>query len=142
MVRLNDRAARAMLANGAHAATDVTGYGLVGHAGEMARASRVALAFDARAVPVLEGALELIARDAIPGGTHDNFREHAAFARYGDDVPADYRILLSDAQTSGGLLIALPPENVEALLRELSDLGTVAVVGEVLAQPAGAVLIR
>ena len=69
MVRLNDRAARAMLAHGAHAATDVTGFGLAGHAREMARASGVALAIDARRVPLFDGVLELIARGAVAGGS-------------------------------------------------------------------------
>jgi len=142
MVRLNERAARAMVAHGAHAATDVTGYGLVGHAGEMARASGVALAFDARRVPLFAGVLELIASDVVPGGTRDNLAEHAAFARYGDGVDGALRVALSDAQTSGGLLIALPPERAQALVNELRDVDGVAVVGEVLDGPAGAVLVR
>jgi len=142
MARLNAAASRAMLAHGAHAATDITGYGLVGHAGEVARASKAALAIDARAVPLLDGVLALVARGAVPGGTRDNLAEHAAFTQYADDVDDALRIVLSDAQTSGGLLIALPPERVAALLGELSAHETAAVVGEVLAGPAGAVLVR
>jgi selenide, water dikinase len=142
MVRLNDRAARAMLAHGAHAATDVTGYGVAGHAGEMARASGVALAFDARAVPLFDGVLELIARDAVPGGTRDNLAEHAAFTTYADGVGEALRIALSDAQTSGGLLIAIPRDGAERVLADLADLGTAAIVGEVLDGPPGAVIVR
>jgi selenide,water dikinase len=142
MVRLNDRAARAMLAHGAHGATDVTGYGLIGHAGEMARASRVALAIDARRVPLFEGVLALIARDAVPGGTRDNLAEHAAFTTYADDVGEALRIALSDAQTSGGLLIAIPRDGAQRVLDELADLGTAAVIGEVLDGPPGTVIVR
>jgi selenide, water dikinase len=142
MARLNDRAARAMLAHGAHAATDVTGYGLIGHGGEMARASGVALAIDAHRVPLFDGVLDLIARGAVPGGTSDNLAEHARFTTYSDDVGEDYRIALSDAQTSGGLLIAIPPEGAKGVLDELADLGTVALVGHVLDGPAGAIFVR
>jgi selenide, water dikinase len=142
MARLNDRASRAMLAHGVHGATDVTGYGLVGHGGEMARASGVALAFDAHRVPLFAGVLDLIARGAVPGGTHDNLADHARFTHYASDVGEDYRIALSDAQTSGGLLIAIPRDGAERVLAELHDLGTAAIVGEVLDGPAGAVFVR
>ncbi len=142
MVRLNDRAALAMVAHGAHAATDVTGYGVVGHAGEMARASGVALAIDARRVPLFDGVLELIARGAVAGGSRDNRAEHAAFARYGDEVSDAMRLALSDAQTSGGLLIAISPAGAAGVLADLADLDGVAVIGEVLDGPSGAVLVR
>ncbi len=142
MARLNDRAARAMLAHGAHAATDVTGFGLVGHAREMARASGVAIAIDADRVPLFDGVLELIERGAVPGGTNDNYAEHAAFTHYDDAVGASLRVALSDAQTSGGLLIAVAPANAGALLAELADLDGVALVGEILSDPPGAVVVR
>jgi selenide,water dikinase len=142
MARLNDRASRAMLAHGVHGATDVTGYGLVGHGGEMARASGVALAFDAHRVPLFAGVLDLIARGAVPSGSHDNLADHARFTQYGDDVSEDYRIALSDAQTSGGLLIAIRREGAERVLADLADLGTVAIIGEVLDGPAGTVCVR
>ena len=141
MVRLNDRASRAMLAHGAHAATDVTGYGLIGHGGEMARASGVALAIEAAKVPVFDGVLELIAAGAVPGGTRDNLAEHAAFTTYADGVDEAHRILLSDAQTSGGLLIAIPPDGARRVLADLADLGSVAVIGEVRAGPAGTITV-
>ncbi len=142
MARLNDRASRAMLANGVHGATDVTGYGLIGHAGEMARASGVALAFDAQRVPLFDRVLDLIARDAVPGGTRDNLADHARFTRYADGVDEAHRIALSDAQTSGGLLVAIPREGAERMLAELRDLGTAAIVGEVIDGPAGTVFVR
>ena len=142
MVGLNDRAARAMLAHGVHGATDVTGYGLVGHGGEMARASGVALALDARSVPLFDGVLALIEAGAVPGGTRDNLAEHARFTTYARTVDEAHRIVLSDAQTSGGLLMAIPREGAQRVLDDLSDLGNAAVVGEVLDGPAGAVFVR
>ena len=110
MTTLNDEAARAMLSGGAHAATDVTGFGLLGHGGEISRASGVRLVIDASAVPLMDGVLELIARDCVPGGTRTNAATHAAFVAFDRDVPAAVAVALSDAQTSGGLLVALPPE--------------------------------
>jgi selenide, water dikinase len=142
MVRLNDRASRAMLEHGAHAATDVTGYGLIGHAGEMARASGVALAIDAGSVPLFAGVLELIAQGAVPGGTHDNLADHAGFTRYAETVDEAHRIALSDAQTSGGLLIAIAPEGAQRVLAALADLGTAAIVGEVTDGPSGTIFVR
>ncbi len=142
MARLNDRASRAMVAHGAHAATDITGYGLLGHAGEMARASGVALAFDAQRVPLFDGVLDLIARGAVPGGTRDNLAGHARFTQYAGGVPEDHRIALSDAQTSGGLLVAIPRDGAERMLAELNDLGTAAIVGDVLDGPPGAIFVR
>ncbi len=91
---------------------------------------------------MLDGVVELIARDAVPGGTRENLAEHALFATYDDSVDAALRIVLSDAQTSGGLLIALPPANVDGLLRDLATLGTVRVIGDVLADPPGTVVVR
>ena len=139
MTTLNDRAAKAMVAHHAHAATDITGFGFIGHAGEMARASGVALAVDARAVPIFAGVLDLIGRDIVPGGSEDNLREHAAFATYAADVPAAQRIALSDAQTSGGLLVALAPADARAMATELPG---AIVVGEVVAGPAGTISVR
>ncbi len=108
MTTLNDVAARAMLAAGAHAATDVTGFGLLGHAGEVARASGVRLVFDAGAVPLFDRVLELIATDCIPGGTRTNAATDAEFTTFAPGVSEALRIALSDAQTSGGLLVSLP----------------------------------
>jgi selenide, water dikinase len=142
MTRLNARAAAAMVAYGAHAATDITGFGLLGHSGEMARASGVALAIDAHRVPLLPHVLELIGRGAVPGGTKDNAAEHAAFTSYAPSVDEALRLALSDAQTSGGLLIAIPPQGAERVLAELADLGTVTAIGEVLAGPAGTIVVR
>ncbi len=115
MTTLNDTAARAALTVGVSAGTDVTGFGLLGHLGNILRASEVGaeLVFDE--IPFLAHARNLAARGVVPGGTKRNF-EAAAGVEWDDDIaPAD-RLLLADAQTSGGLLLAVPPENETALV--------------------------
>ena len=142
MTRLNDRAARAMVAHGAHAATDVTGFGLLGHAGEMARGSGVALTLEASAVLTYDGVLALIANGVVPGGSKENAREHAAFTTFDDSVDDAHRLLLSDATTSGGLLIAIDPEDAPHLLRDLADLGTARIIGHVSDGDPGTIHVR
>jgi selenium donor protein len=132
MTTLNDRASEAMLAAGAHAATDITGFGLLGHGGGMARASGVRLVIDAKAVPFMNRVLELIESGIVPGGTQHNAETHAAFTDFAPSVPNAMRIGLSDAQTSGGLLMSVPPESVDALGRDLQKADTcAAIIGEV-----------
>lgn len=132
MTTLNDRAAAAMLAAQAHAATDITGYGLLGHAAEMANASQVALHVNASSVPLLPGVIDLIERDVVPGGSKENAELHAHFTEFSAGVPTSLRIALSDAQTSGGLLISLAPENLDTLRHNMQGERTLcAVIGEV-----------
>jgi len=134
MVQLNDRACKAMLQHAAHAATDVTGFGLIGHGLEVSRASSVRLLIDAKAVPLMEGVLELIEDGFVPSGTSDNARAHAEFVTFSDRVPAAMRLALSDAQTSGGLLIAIAPEHAVALQSTIEALGGLAAqIGSVAA---------
>jgi selenide,water dikinase len=128
MTTRNDRASAAMLAAGAQAATDITGFGLLGHGETMARASGVRFEFDSTAVPLFDRVLELIAAGAVAGGTRHNVQTHAAFTEFAPEVPEALRIALSDAQTSGGLLISIPRDRSAALLRELGARGTLAAV--------------
>ena len=99
MTTLNASASRAMLAAGAHAATDVTGFGLLGHAREMARASNVRLRIRASSVPVFDLVRDMVAVGIAPGGTRANAREHEAFTTFAPGVSAETRLILSDAQT-------------------------------------------
>ena len=132
MTTLNDGAADAMLAAGAHAATDITGFGLLGHGGGMARASNVRFALDAAAVPFMDRVLELIAEGFVPGGTRHNAETHAEFTDFARAVPEAVRTGLSDAQTSGGLLISVAADAVDRLVRDLHARGALAaIVGEV-----------
>jgi len=126
MTALNANAASAMLAASAHAATDVTGYGLLGHGGEMMRASGVRLRLYASAIPVMANVREMLAAGIAPGGTRENARQHAAFTEFAAGLDDDTRVILSDAQTSGGLLIALSPEDVPALRAALLASGSLA----------------
>jgi selenide,water dikinase len=144
MATLNRGAAEAMLRAGAHAATDVTGYGLLGHLHEMLRASGVAARLSAGAAPLLAGAEELVRRGFIPGGTRRNMADLEEHVTWGEDVPPVLRTLLCDAQTSGGLLIAVAPERLGDLLAALEDARTpaAAVVGEVVEGEAGRIVVE
>jgi selenide,water dikinase len=144
MTTLNDGAAQAALAVGVSAATDVTGFGLLGHLGNILRASEVAaeLAFDE--IPVLAHAKNLAARGIVPGGTKRNFEAVASSVEWDEDIPATDRLLLADAQTSGGLLLAVPQENEAALVEALRAAGTpaAAVIGRLTDGPPGTVRVR
>ncbi len=132
MTRLNRIAAERMLAHGAHACTDITGYGLLGHALRMASASRVDMRVHHRAVPCLSGVLELLGHGIAPGGLDSNRRAFGGAVEFAARVPTAWRDLLFDPQTSGGLLIALAPKAAEALVADLGRDGLDAViVGEV-----------
>ncbi len=104
MSALNRDAASAALAAGARAATDVTGFGLLGHLYKMARASGLTAEVDAAAVPYLDGARQAVAAGFVPGGTRRNLAWVAPHLRTA--LPEDELLLLADAQTSGGLLVA------------------------------------
>lgn len=132
MVALNDEAARAMTAAGVRAGTDVSGFGLLGHALNLARGSRKTLRIRAGSVPFLPGALELAEQGVVPGGLEQNVRYLEGQVAWPDGISIGLRRGLADPQTSGGLLMAVPPGRVEALLRRLDRRGVAAcVIGEV-----------
>ena len=143
MTTLNDGAARAALRVGVSAATDVTGFGLVGHLGHLLEASGVAAEVAYEALPILSHAWNLASRGNVPGGTQRNL-DAAVKVEWAENVGPVDRILCADAQTSGGLLLAVPPENQAALLEALRDEGTptAAVIGRVVAGEAGRVAVR
>src|SRR4051795_1970105 len=116
MTTLNDVAARQAREAGAHALTDVTGFGLLGHVHELAQASGLAGVVDAAAVPAIEGVLELLADDrALAGGSKRNRADAETFAIFAAGVPELRRRLCCDAMTSGGLLAAVAPERANAI---------------------------
>lgn len=123
MRTLNRAAAEAMLEVGASACTDVTGFGLLGHLREMAAASGVDVEVDSGAVPLLTGARELAAADCVPGGSLENLEHVAPHVDFAPGLSRVDRLLLADAQTSGGLLIALPEGRCEGLLPALRARG-------------------
>jgi selenide,water dikinase len=115
-----------------HALTDITGFGLIGHAREMALGSNVSLVFESSNIPVLEGALDCIRAGYIPGGLKANRDFAECLVGYDKSVPTDIRTLLFDPQTAGGLLISVAAEDAGALTRALLDAGVRTVeIGEV-----------
>jgi selenide,water dikinase len=131
MLKLNREACDAMLAFDVHGCTDVTGFGLIGHAREMALASKVTIEIDPRAVRFLPGAVEYARQGAIPGGLKNN-REFAASSVEGT---SEFDDLLYDPQTSGGLLIALSPGDAARLETKLPDAYRIGQVTERTSKP-------
>ena len=133
MSTLNAAAARALATLGAdvHACTDITGFGLLGHALEMATQSGCALRITLPTVPWLDGVRDYAAAGYVPGGTGRNLQAVAPHTTYDDGVTDLDRSLLCDPQTSGGLLAAIAPERLDAALAALTEAGVVAsVVGQ------------
>ena len=115
-----------------HAMTDVTGFGMIGHAREMALASNVSFHFHAGSIPVLPGALECVRAGYIPGGLNNNRDFAECVVEYDNGVPQDLRSLLFDPQTAGGLLISVASEDSARLTLSFESAGVSAVqVGEV-----------
>ena len=126
-----------------HALTDVTGFGLIGHAREMALASNIGLILDSKNIPVLEGALDCIRAGYIPGGLKANRDFAECMVGYAEGVPEEIRALLFDPQTAGGLLIAVAAENAAALAGDLQAAKVPAVeIGEVVAATKPLISIR
>jgi selenide,water dikinase len=116
-----------------HALTDVTGFGLIGHAREMALASNVSMVLQSRNIPVIDGALDCIHAGYIPGGLNANREFAECLVGYDPAVPDDIRTLIFDPQTAGGLLISVAADDSDALKNALLDAGVPAVeIGEVL----------
>jgi len=138
MVQLNADASVAALRVGARAATDITGFGLLGHAWHMARASGVTLRFDAAAVPLLPGA-EAAAREGVTtGGAARNARYVQPLTSWNASVSVTARIALCDPQTSGGLLVAVPRARLDEYLAAVRG---AACVGEVVARQGTALIV-
>ena len=143
MSELNRKPAEAMMHVGVNACVDVTGFGLLGHLRLIAQGSGVSARVKASNVPVIEGVQELLEMGIAPGGTHRNLESLDGVVDWHEDITDQTQILLADAQTSGGLLIAVAPEKKDALLEALEDVSvqTRAVIGEILARdPKGAAI--
>ncbi len=134
MATLNRAAAEAMQETTVHACTDITGFGLLGHLLEMLKASDCAAELQFSQIPFLQGVEELAAAGVIPGGTKDNFSYTETFMHYSETLSEHQKFLLNDAQTSGGLLIAVAAEKagelIEALTRQ--KVQTRAIIGTVV----------
>ena len=126
-----------MLQAGVHAATDVTGFGLTGHLLELLKASGVGAELYFKQIPVLPEAWALARQEVIPEGSRNNYHFVRDSMDWQISVSPDAQIILSDAQTSGGLLIAVAPAQAEPLLGQLRAGGNAAaqVIGQVVAAP-------
>ena len=137
MTTLNKRAAEIVVNEkiGVNAMTDITGFGLIGHAREMALASDVSLSLHADRIPLLPGALECVRAGHIPGGLNNNRDFAECVVDYDHGVPENLKALLFDPQTAGGLLISVAPEDAARLGRSLNAAGVSAIeIGEILAR--------
>ena len=134
MTTLNAEAAEHVRAAGPHAVTDVTGFGLVGHAREVAEGAGLTVEIEWARVQLLPDVRDLAEAGHVPGGTRTNLELAAAYAEFGDGLDEIDRLLACDAQTSGGLLAALPPERAAGL--------PWPVIGRLADGPAGTVLVH
>ena len=119
MSTLNRAAAEAMVNVGVNAATDITGFGLLGHLKSMMQASGTGARVELSKVPVIPGTWELVGEGIAPGGTHRNLESVARFVQWSDEISNEAKLLLCDAQTSGGLLMSVPEERAGPLLEAL-----------------------
>lgn len=126
-----------------HAVTDVTGFGLLGHATEMANGAHVGLRIVKNQVPVLEGARELAEQGVLPGGSKNNFNHVKDMVSFPEEMDQTDRYLLCDAVTSGGLLMSVAADDAEKLLSELKEAGLEAgMIGEVMESPVDRVIVE
>lgn len=139
MAELNKTAAEVLMRHPVHGCTDVTGFGLLGHGLEMASASKATLAIDTKAIPLIEDVYDFVSMGLVPAGTYANRSFCSSIVRLADSVDPILLDLAADAQTSGGLLAAVPEEIAEAVIAELKAHGVedAAVIGRVTEKSRG-----
>lgn len=144
MATLNKAAAEVMSKFDVSACTDVTGFGLLGHLMEMTTASGVNVSIVADQVPIIEEAIGFASANIIPGGTENNLDFVSRRVMYADSVSQVQRTLLCDAQTSGGLLIAVSPEDAQPLLADLlkNGVGSSQIIGEISSPGEGTISVQ
>ena len=142
MAALNRPASQAMQRVGVNAATDITGFGLLGHLKSMVKGSGVSAEVNLSAVPLLPGTRDLLERGVAPGGTHRNVSSVNDAVNWHADLTDNDRMLLCDAQTSGGLLMSVPSAKADALIAALREEGApcAAVVGRVTGDAPGTII--
>jgi len=143
MEELNSRASQAMMKVGVNACTDITGFGFLGHALELARASKVVLEIDFPSLPIMSEAYEMLKAEAIPGGLWSN-KAHVSASVTAREVTDQELNLLCDPQTSGGLLVSVAGSKADKLMSILRRSGLTAArpVGKVLAKGPGHIIVR
>lgn len=143
MKTLNRTASIVMTEIGVHACTDVTGFGLLGHLWEMTSASKVGAEIFLSRIPVLAEAWRLVEEGVIPGGAYSNREYVAANVTFAPEIKEDAQLILSDPQTSGGLLMAVAPEKLDNLVAKLKSAGvpTAAVIGSITSDLPGRIKV-
>ena len=143
MSTLNRAASQAMVGVGVNACTDITGFGLIGHLNAMMRGSGTRARLQLSRIPVIPSTWELIEKGMAPGGTHRNLDSVGQYVQWHEAISESDKLLLCDAQTSGGLLISVPRERTDLLLEGLEANGVngAEVIGEVLADGKNGTLV-
>jgi selenide,water dikinase len=144
MTTLNKVASELMQEIGVNACTDITGFGLLGHARGMIEKNQLGLEIMIDAVPIFRGVREFSEMGLVPGGTGRNMDFYRKTIELDGDIDQQVLDILFDPQTSGGLLIAIPKDKAEHLLEELhrNQINAAAIIGEVVSKPAGKIVIR
>lgn len=144
MLRLNKYACEVMLKFNVSAATDVTGYGLLGHLLQLLNASKVSADIFAHDVPIMNSVRELAEKDFIPGGTSRNLKYVNKFTKWNKKIDSMTRLILADAQTSGGLLICIQEKYASQLLTQLKKVGdkSSSVIGRITKRKKEAIFVK
>ncbi|BBO84329.1 selenide, water dikinase [Desulfosarcina ovata subsp. sediminis] len=144
MATLNRTAAMVMRQYPVHACTDITGFGLIGHLAEMLQGSAVGLRIDTGRLPVIDAALEFAAMGLVPGGAYKNRSFREAMVAMNEGIDPAIGDILYDPQTSGGLCIVVDAGSASAMVDHLKSEGVsqAAMIGEVVDEPAGKILVR
>lgn len=142
MLTLNRTASRAAVSAGAKGATDVTGFGLLGHALNIAKSSKATLVINSKEVPLMNKVKELSEAGAVPKGAKSNLEYCSKLVSFGDDISDGHKLALSDPQTSGGLLISLPPDGLKKFSRIMDkEKMPYRVIGEVV-KGSGRIIVQ
>ncbi len=133
-----------MIEAGVHSATDITGFGFLGHTIQLANNGYVGIKIKSSSVPLLPRVLEFTAQGLCPGGLYRNRDFYAPSAKAPEDMSADLLDVFHDPQTSGGLLMCVAPGEADRLLTKLMDAGVnqAAIIGEVISEPKGKIVIE
>jgi selenide,water dikinase len=143
MKTLNRAASETMIEVGVKGATDITGFGLLGHLHEMLRSGGVSARLSLTDIPVIDGVRDLV-KFSVPGGSRANLRFMEGKVSWGSGISEDEKLILADAQTSGGLLIAVAADRLQVLITGLESrgVGTRAVIGTVMEGEAGKIFVE
>jgi len=143
MATLNKKASELMQEIGVHACTDITGFGLLGHAIQLAEGSQVGIELHLASIPYFPEVIDFSRQGLCPGGLYRNKDYYSSSVKFVNEIPEYMQNILFDAQTSGGLLISLAPRKAELLLNRLLKAGVeaAAIIGEAVSEPRGMVTV-